>query len=108
MAENILEITDANFDIEVSSSDVPVLLDFWAPWCGPCRMLTPIIEELAGEYQDKAKIGKINTDDNRDTAVKFGISAIPTIIIFKNGEIAKKIVGMAAKKDLKAALDELI
>ncbi len=108
MAENMVEITDANFETEVTNSSVPVLVDFWAEWCGPCRMLAPTIEELATEYEGKAKIGKLNTDDNRDTAVKFGISAIPTVIIFNNGEVAKKLVGLSSKKDLKAAMDELV
>ena len=107
MAQNVVEITDANFETEVTNSDIPVLLDFWAQWCGPCRMLAPTIEELAQEYQGKVKIGKVNTDDNRDTAVKFGITAIPTIIIFNKSEMVDKKVGMSSKKDLKAALDAI-
>lgn len=107
MSKNTVEITDANFEKEVISSDTPVLVDFWAPWCGPCRMLAPTIEELAAEYKGKVKVGKADTDDNHDIAVKYGISAIPTIIIFNKGEIAKKLVGVASKKDLKAALDGL-
>ena len=105
MAHNVVEITDANFESEVTNSDIPVLVDFWAEWCGPCRMQAPTIEELAQEYQGKVKIGKVNTDDNRDTAVKFGINAIPTIIVFNKGKITDKKVGVSSKKDLKAALD---
>jgi len=105
MAGNVIEITDTNFDGEVLSSDKPVLVDFWAEWCGPCRMLAPTIEELAAEYSGKAKVGKLDTDNNRDTAVKFGISAIPTVMVFKDGEVTKKFVGLPTKKELKAALD---
>lgn len=108
VSDNVLEITDVNFDSEVTNSDIPVLLDFWAEWCGPCRMLAPTIEELAQEYKGKVKVGKVNTDDNRNTAVKFNISAIPTIIIFKGGEAVDTKVGMATKKDLKEALDAVI
>ena len=107
MAGNVLEITDDNFEVEVTNSSTPVLVDFWAEWCGPCRMMTPTIEELADEYQGKVKIGKLNTDDNRNTASKFGINAIPTTIIFENGQIAKKLVGVTPKKNLQAALDGL-
>jgi thioredoxin len=106
MAGSVIEITDDNFEAEVANSPIPVLVDFWAEWCGPCRMLAPTIEELAEEYKDKVKVGKLNTDDNKQVAVQFGISAIPTIILFQNGEVAKKLVGLVAKKDLKAALDE--
>jgi len=108
MSEHVLEITDANFETEVVNSDTPVLVDFGAEWCGPCRMIAPVIEELAGEYAGKAKVGKLDTDNNHDTAVKFGITAIPTIIIFKGGEVVNKMVGLNAKKDLQAALDELL
>jgi len=107
MTPGVIEITDDNFETEVANCALPVLVDFWAEWCGPCRMLAPIIEELAEDYQDKIKVGKLDTDNNRDIAVKFGISAIPTVILFYNGEAVKKFVGLTSKKDLKAALDEV-
>ena len=108
MAGNAIELTDAAFDEIVHNSDVPVLVDFWAPWCGPCKMMAPILEELSSEYADKAKICKLNTDDARDSAVEFGINAIPTIILFKDGQIQKKWVGLTSKKDLKEAIDGLL
>ena len=108
MAGSVIEITDNNFETEVANSPLPVLVDFWAEWCGPCRMLAPTIEELAEEYTDKIKVGKLDTDNNRDIAVKFGISAIPTVILFQNGEVAKKFVGLTSKSDLKAALDAIV
>ncbi|KPK36385.1 MAG: thioredoxin [Phycisphaerae bacterium SG8_4] len=106
MAGSVIELTDATFDTTVHNSDVPVLVDFWAPWCGPCKMIAPIIEEISDEYADKAKICKLNTDDARDSAMEFGISAIPTLILFKDGQVQKKWVGLTSKKDLAAAIDE--
>jgi thioredoxin 1 len=108
MAGNVTELTDATFDETVHGSDVPVLVDFWAPWCGPCKMIAPIVEEIAEEYSDKAKICKLNTDDARDSAMEFGISAIPTLILFKNGQVEKKWVGLTSKKDISSAIDELL
>ena len=108
MAGNVIELTDATFDETVHDSDVPVLVDFWAPWCGPCKMIAPIVQEIAAEYTEKAKICKLNTDDARDSAMEFGISAIPTLILFKDGQVQKKWVGLTSKKDISAAIDELI
>lgn len=103
--KNTKEFTDANFEAEVLKSDVPVLVDFWAEWCMPCRMIAPTIDELAEEYAGRVKIGKVDTDANRDTGFKYGISAIPTILLFKNGQVTQKFVGLTKKADFKAALD---
>jgi len=108
MAGNVIELTDATFDQTIHNTNVPVLVDFWAPWCGPCKMIAPIIKEIADEYKDKAKICKLNTDDARDSAMEFGISAIPTLILFKDGQVQKKWVGLTSKKNLAAAIDELL
>jgi thioredoxin 1 len=108
MAGNVIELTDPSFDEVVHNSGVPVLVDFWAPWCGPCKMMTPIIEEIADEYAEKAKICKLNTDDARDSAMEFGINAIPTIILFKDGQVQKKWVGLTSKKDLAAEINKLL
>jgi thioredoxin 1 len=104
-SENVLELTDANFEEEVVKSEHPVLVDFWAEWCMPCRMLAPVIDELASEYDGKVKVGKVDTDANRETSVKYGISAIPTIILFKDGEIHKKFVGVTPKAEFNSELD---
>ena len=104
-SENVKEFTDQNFEAEVLKSEQPVLVDFWAEWCMPCRMLTPTIEKLAKEYNGKVKVGKLDTDANRDVSMKFGISAIPTVILFKNGQVAQKFVGLRQEKDFKEALD---
>ena len=106
-AENVLEFTDDNFATEVLESPVPVLVDFWAEWCQPCRLLSPIIDEVAGEVGETARVGKVDTDANRDIGFKYGISAIPTVILFKGGEPVKKFVGLTSKDDLTAALDEV-
>jgi thioredoxin 1 len=108
MAGNVVEVTDADFDDFIHKADTPVLVDFWAPWCGPCKMMAPIIEEVAKNYKDKAKVCKLNTDEARDSAMEFGISAIPTLILFKGGQVQKKWVGLTSKKDLASAIDELL
>ena len=108
MADGLIELTDANFDETVNSSDVPVLVDFWAPWCGPCKMLGPIIEEIAGEFGEKAKVCKVNTDDHRESAVEYAITSIPTVILFNKGQVEKKWVGLTSKKDIVAELEQLV
>jgi len=105
-SENVKEFTDSNFEQEVLKSNEPVLVDFWAEWCMPCRMLAPTIEKIAKDYVGKVKVGKVDTDANRDISIKYGISAIPTVILFKNGEVAQKFVGLRQEKDFKEAIDK--
>ena len=104
-SENVKEFNDQNFEAEVLKSNVPVLVDFWAEWCMPCRMLGPTIEKIAKDYAGKVKVGKIDTDSNRDVSIKYGISAIPTVILFKNGQVAQKFVGLRKETDFKEVLD---
>jgi thioredoxin 1 len=103
MAANIHEVNDTNFQAEVLESDTPVLVDFWAPWCGPCRVVAPVLEEIAGE-RDDLRIVKLNVDDNQQTAAQFGILAIPTMVLFRDGAEAKRIQGAMPKKRLEAEL----
>jgi thioredoxin 1 len=108
MAGNVTELSDTSFDETIHSAEEPVLVDFWAPWCGPCRMLAPIIEQIAGDFAGRARVCKLNTDQARDTAVEFGISAIPTVILFKGGRVEKKWIGLASKKDISDAITKLL
>ncbi|OGJ54861.1 thioredoxin [Candidatus Peribacteria bacterium RIFCSPHIGHO2_02_FULL_49_16] len=101
------ELTDADFDTEVLQSDIPVLVDFWAPWCGPCKSMLPIVEELTKEYEGKVKVVKMNVDENTDTPGKFNVMSIPTFIIFKGGEVVNTIVGMKSKEDMKKELNKV-
>ncbi len=104
MAANIIEVTDANFQAEVIESEQPVLVDFWAPWCGPCRVVAPVLEEIAGERQD-LRIVKLNVDDNQQTAANFEVLSIPTLILFRGGQAVKKVIGAYPKKKLEAELE---
>ena len=104
----VMQFDSANFDQEVIKSDQPVLVDFWAPWCGPCKMIGPVIEELATDYDGKVKIGKVNVDDNQQLAGQFGIRGIPTVMLFKGGQMVQSFVGLQQKADLAAALDKAL
>ncbi|HWX19033.1 MAG TPA: thioredoxin [Candidatus Binatia bacterium] len=106
-APNIVSLTQQNFAKEVLESAQPVLVDFWAEWCGPCKMLAPILDELAGEYDGRIRIGKVNIDDSQDLAVQYGIRSIPTLLLFYKGEVADQMVGLRSKRDLKASFDRV-
>ncbi len=101
MAGKVIELSEQNWEKEVLQSDKPVLVDFWAPWCGPCRLIAPIIEELAEEFGEKVKFGKLNTDENPNIAIRYGIRAIPTLMLFKNGEVVDTRIGVQPKEMLK-------
>ena len=103
-----IQLTDDSFDKEVVQSAEPVLVDFWAPWCGPCRMLSPVIEELSKEYTGKVRVAKINTDEHPNAASRFKISAIPTLLFFKGGKVVEQLVGVHSKAEIKKTLDSLV
>ena len=108
MSENIINVTDSNFEQEVLSSEIPVLLDYWAEWCGPCKMIAPILNDIADEYSGKIKVAKINIDENPSTPAKFGVRGIPTLMIFKSGSIEATKVGAMSKSQLSAFIDSTI
>ena len=108
MGANVLKFTDSNFDTEVVKSGVPALVDFWAEWCGPCRLMAPILDELAPVYEGKLKIGKLNVDENQDSPSQFGVMNIPTMIVFRGGKEVERIVGAMSKADLQKKIDKAL
>ena len=108
MSEHVLTVTDDSFDNDVLAADVPVLVDFWEEWCGPCKMLAPVLEEIAGEFAGKLKVAKLNIDQNENTAPKFGIRSIPTLILFKNGNAEVTKVGAMSKTELKDFIEQAL
>ena len=102
----VVVVTDAEFESTVLQSDKPVILDFWAEWCQPCKMLSPTVEEIAGEYEDTVRVGKLNVDDNPDTATKYGIRGIPTLLFFKGGQVVQQLVGVKSKSEIKKVITE--
>ena len=105
-SDKVVVVTDSEFDSTVLQSERPVVLDFWAEWCQPCKMLAPTIEEIAGEYEDKVKVGKLNVDDNPNTATKYGIRGIPTLLFIKGGKVVQQVTGVKSKAEIKKIIDE--
>ena len=105
---NINIFSDENFEKEVLNSETPVLVDFWAPWCGPCRIIAPVVEELSETYEGKLKVGKLNVDDNQKTSMKFGIRSIPTLLVFKDGEVAEQIIGAVPKTEIERVVTKVM
>jgi len=108
MSTSVCEFTDNNFDSDVINSDVPVLIDFWAVWCGPCKAIAPVIEEVANEFEGKVKVGKVDVDQNQDTAMKYGVRSIPTLLVIKDGEVVNQIVGAVPKSNITDILNEVV
>jgi thioredoxin 1 len=104
---NILTLTKDNFEKNVLKSETPILVDFWAEWCGPCKMIAPVLDELAEEYSGRVNIGKVNVDEHQGLAAEYGVRAIPTLLLFQNGQVAEQILGLKSKRDLKASLDKV-
>jgi thioredoxin 1 len=108
MSEHVSEVTDANFEQEILESSLPALVDFWAAWCGPCRIIGPIVEEIAEEYKDRAKVAKMNVDDNVNTPARYGVRGIPALLLFKNGELVDQIIGAVPKAQLVGLLEKAL
>ena len=108
MSENISEFTDQNFEKDVQKSNLPVLIDFWAVWCGPCKAIAPVLEEIATEYAGKIKVGKVDVDKNQNTAMKYGVRSIPTLLLMKDGEVINQLVGAVPKSNITNILDDIL
>ena len=108
MSEDLIHVTDSDFEQEILKSEKPALVDFWAPWCGPCQKIAPIIEELAAEYKDKVKVAKLNVDESRKVATDLGVMSIPTIILFKGGKVIDKVIGLVPKDRLKEFVNKAL
>ena len=108
MAEKVVEFNDQNFESDVMKSDIPVLVDFWAVWCGPCKAIAPILDEIASDYEGRVKVGKLDVDHNSKTAVQLGVRSIPTLLIMKNGSVINQLVGAVPKKNIESLLNEIL
>ncbi|MCX5833296.1 MAG: thioredoxin [Deltaproteobacteria bacterium] len=108
MSEDLIHVTDSDFEQEILKSEKPALVDFWAPWCGPCQKIAPIIEELAAEYKDKVKVAKLNVDESRKVATDLGVMSIPTLILFKGGKVVDKVIGLVPKERLKEFVNKAL